>query len=156
MKTLLHFFLTATLIAIASMLVNAQGLESLQKSLEKSVKQKKSDWGLGHKEFKPKEFINYQWGYKDKSITVYIAEAASTAEAAQQFIVYQMAFSGPVRRVILTGYGDEAHLYKAGGRSKRVSLISRQNNYFIRIGADRQSDAEFIVKEICELIKTAR
>lgn len=154
MKTLLHFFLTAIIMANALTLVNVQGLELLQESLEKSVKQKKSDWMLGHKEFKPKDFVNFQWGYKDKSITVYIAETASSRDAAQRFVAYQLAFSGPVKRTVLTGYGDEANLYKAGGRSRKVALISRQGKYFIRIAADHQSDAEFIVKEICELIKT--
>jgi hypothetical protein len=155
-KLIVSWFICLGIVSIISFSrrVSAQGVSSMPRSMEESVKKKTIKWFLEHKEVKDNT-VAYRWYDKDKIVSIHIIETASVEAATVMLNQERLIYNNP-SKTKLTEYGDEVYLYKAGGGSDKANILIRQGKYFVSIYADRLKDAKEFAKETCEMVKAAK
>ena len=148
-----------TVVCIVSLMIlgivslKAQSVNSVSSSIEPVVKGKKAGWVLEWKEVKNK-VADLKWTIVKKRVDVTITETNSSEEATE--LLRQATMKIPVPpKAKLTGYGDEAYLYKMD-KSDQSTILIKQDTLFIFVSSSHLDHAKEFATDICGVAKKAK
>ena len=130
--------------------VTAQDMDSLRQKAEETVKAKNPQWKIITKHEGDKRVI-YRWGDEMAYVTLTIFYGDSEQEAVEEMreLIRRLSV-GPGEKI--TGYGDEAYMWKSLTRSF-AGIRFRKANVFVDLSGPSVAFVEDLAKELADQVK---
>ena len=130
--------------------VSAQDMASLRQEAEETVKTKNPHWKLIRKYERDKR-VTYLWGPEkaDLMLTIFYGNSEQEATDEMRALIKRLPV-GPGEKI--TGYGDEAYMWKSLTRSF-AGIRFRKANVFVDLSGPSVAFVEDLAKKLADHVK---